>query len=422
MAKEIKVKTNYFFKELSNQGKISNIISGIKRALQNYKRANSALWVTSLCFYTLLSLVPIFAILFSLGNWLGVAENLIKQLNKYSPLNEEMINFLITFSENLLENARSGVLAGIGFLFLGWTLITMFSIIEKAFNDIWQVSKTRMILRKITDYVACFLLFPLLILTVNGSMIILGKKLEGIYDISPYLIQLVPILTLLLFFTALYMLIPNTNVRFIPAFFSAIFVTLFFAGFQHLFILLQVMIITYNKIYGSFSGIFIFFFWLKIMWFFVILGAHLSYFLQNKELKLDSFNVRDMSFKSKECATLMIIYELIKRYRDDLHPATVLEIAEEYNLSYNLVLYILEIFEDNGLVAEVINEKSRYDRSYVIVNNIDRINFQRIFSALENYGENIDLIINNRNKIFFEIVENKNYEVILKDIKVDNVK
>lgn len=422
MAKEIKVKTNYFFKELSNQGKISNIISGIKRALQNYKRANSALWVTSLCFYTLLSLVPIFAILFSLGNWLGVAENLIKQLNKYSPLNEEMINFLITFSENLLENARSGVLAGIGFLFLGWTLITMFSIIEKAFNDIWQVSKTRMILRKITDYVACFLLFPLLILTVNGSMIILGKKLEGIYDISPYLIQLVPILTLLLFFTALYMLIPNTNVRFIPAFFSAIFVTLFFAGFQHLFILLQVMIITYNKIYGSFSGIFIFFFWLKIMWFFVILGAHLSYFLQNKELKLDSFNVRDMSFKSKECATLMIIYELIKRYRDDLHPATVLEIAEEYNLSYNLVLYILEIFEDNGIVAEVINEKSRYDRSYVIVNNIDRINFQRIFSALENYGENIDLIINNRNKIFFEIVENKNYEVILKDIKVDNVK
>ena len=422
MAKEIKVKTNYFFKELSNQGKISNIISGIKRALQNYKRANSALWVTSLCFYTLLSLVPIFAILFSLGNWLGVAENLIKQLNKYSPLNEEMINFLITFSENLLENARSGVLAGIGFLFLGWTLITMFSIIEKAFNDIWQVSKTRMILRKITDYVACFLLFPLLILTVNGSMIILGKKLEGIYDISPYLIQLVPILTLLLFFTALYMLIPNTNVRFIPAFFSAIFVTLFFAGFQHLFILLQVMIITYNKIYGSFSGIFIFFFWLKIMWFFVILGAHLSYFLQNKELKLDSFNVRDMSFKSKECATLMIIYELIKRYRDDLHPATVLEIAEEYNLSYNLVLYILEIFEDNGIVAEVINEKSRYERSYVIANNIDRINFQRIFSALENYGENIDLIINNRNKIFFEIVENKNYEVILKDINIDEVK
>lgn len=179
------------------------------------------------------------------------------------------------------------------------------------------------------------------------------------------------------------------------------------------------MIITYNKIYGSFSGIFIFFFWLKIMWFFVILGAHLSYFLQNKELKLDSFNVRDISFKSRECATLMIIYELIKRYRNDMPPATVMEIAEEYNLSYNLVLYILEVFEENGMVAEVINEKSRYERIYVITNNIERINFKRIFSILEEYGENIELIINNKNRVFFEIVENKDYEIILKDIALD---
>lgn len=419
MGKEIKAKTGYFFRELLNQGKVSNITSGIKRALQNYKRANSALWVNSLCFYTLLSLVPIFAILFSLGNWLGVAENLIKQLNKYSPLNEEMISFLITFSENLLENARGGVLAGIGFLFLGWTLITMFSIIEKAFNDIWQVSKTRIILRKITDYVACFLLFPLLILIVNGSMIILGKKLEGIYDISPYLIQLVPILTLVLFFTALYMLIPNTSVRFIPAFFSAIFVTIFFAGVQYLFINLQVMIIAYNKIYGSFSGVFIFFFWLKIMWFFVILGAHFSYFLQNKELKLDSFDVNRISFNSKEASSLMILYELIRRYKNDLTPATVKEIAEEYNLSYNLVLYILELFEEVGLVVEVINEKSRYERIYVVANNIDRINFEKLYLILENYGENIDAINNEKNRIFFDIVKNKDYKILLKDIILD---
>lgn len=419
MGKEIKAKTGYFFRELLNQGKVSNITSGIKRALQNYKRANSALWVNSLCFYTLLSLVPIFAILFSLGNWLGVAENLIKQLNKYSPLNEEMISFLITFSENLLENARGGVLAGIGFLFLGWTLITMFSIIEKAFNDIWQVSKSRMILRKITDYVACFLLFPLLILTVNGSMIILGKKLEGIYDISPYLIQLVPILTLVLFFTALYMLIPNTSVRFIPAFFSAIFVTIFFAGVQYLFINLQVMIIAYNKIYGSFSGVFIFFFWLKIMWFFVILGAHFSYFLQNKELKLDSFDVNRISFNSKEASSLMILYELIRRYKNDLTPATVKEIAEEYNLSYKLVLYILELFEEVGLVVEVINEKSRYERIYVVANNIDRINFEKLYLILENYGENIDTINNEKNRIFFDIVKNKDYKILLKDIILD---
>ena len=348
----IKRKLIYFLKEVARQGKISNIISGIQRALENYKRANSALWVTSLCFYTLLSLVPIFAILFSLGSWLGVAESIIIHLSKYSPLNEEMITFLVQFSENLLENARSGVLAGIGFLSLGWTLITMFSIVEKSFNDIWQVEKSRMILRKITDYIAFFLLFPLLILTINGGMVIIGKKLEGIYDISPYTLQIIPSFSIFLFFTALYMLIPNTKVKLIPAFFSAIFTSVLFSGLQYFFIHLQVMIITYNKIYGSFSVIFIFFFWLKIMWFFIILGAHLSYFLQNKDLKSHSNNINGISFKSKEYTGMIIIRELIRRYLNNLSPVTVKELAERSNISYDVILHILNIFEENGLVAK----------------------------------------------------------------------
>lgn len=416
----IKRKLIYFLKEVARQGKISNIISGIQRALENYKRANSALWVTSLCFYTLLSLVPIFAILFSLGSWLGVAESIIIHLSKYSPLNEEMITFLVQFSENLLENARSGVLAGIGFLSLGWTLITMFSIVEKSFNDIWQVEKSRMILRKITDYIAFFLLFPLLILTINGGMVIIGKKLEGIYDISPYTLQIIPSFSIFLFFTALYMLIPNTKVKLIPAFFSAIFTSVLFSGLQYFFIHLQVMIITYNKIYGSFSVIFIFFFWLKIMWFFIILGAHLSYFLQNKDLKSHSNNVNGISFKSKEYTGMIIIRELIRRYLNNLSPATVKELAERSNISYDVILHILNIFEENGLVAKVINVKNDNEEGFTILQNIDQINFKKIFNILENSGEDIKLQVNDNNRAFYRIIKNKDFDFLIKDLLENN--
>ena len=408
----IKRKLIYFFKEVASQGKISNIISGIQRALENYKRANSALWVTSLCFYTLLSLVPVFAILFSLGSWLGVAESIIIHLSKYSPLNEEMITFLVQFSENLLENARSGVLAGIGFLSLGWTLITMFSIVEKSFNDIWQVEKSRMILRKITDYIAFFLLFPLLILTINGGMVIIGKKLEGIYDISPYLLQVIPSLSIFLFFTALYMLIPNTKVKLIPAFFSAVFTSVLFSGLQYFFIHLQVMIITYNKIYGSFSVIFIFFLWLKIMWFFIILGAHLSYFLQNKDLKSHSNDVNSISFKSKEYAGMIVIRELIRRYSNNLSPVTVKELAEKNDIPYDLILYVLTVFEKNGLAAKVINVKNEDEASFTILQNIDQINFKKVFNVLESSGEDIRLQVNDDNKI----IKNKDFDFLIKDL------
>ena len=416
----IKRKLIYFLKEVARQGKISNIISGIQRALENYKRANSALWVTSLCFYTLLSLVPIFAILFSLGSWLGVAESIIIHLSKYSPLNEEMITFLVQFSENLLENARSGVLAGIGFLSLGWTLITMFSIVEKSFNDIWQVEKSRMILRKITDYIAFFLLFPLLILTINGGMVIIGKKLEGIYDISPYTLQIIPSFSIFLFFTALYMLIPNTKVKLIPAFFSAIFTSVLFSGLQYFFIHLQVMIITYNKIYGSFSVIFIFFFWLKIMWFFIILGAHLSYFLQNKDLKSHSNNLNGISFKSKEYTGMIIIRELIRRYLNNLSPVTVKELAERSNISYDVILHILNIFEENGLVAKVINVKNDNEEGFTILQNIDQINFKKIFNILENSGEDIKLQVNDDNRAFYRIIKNKDFDFLIKDLLENN--
>ncbi|MDU1909913.1 YihY/virulence factor BrkB family protein [Fusobacterium sp.] len=416
----IKRKLIYFFKEVARQGKISNIISGIQRALENYKRANSALWVTSLCFYTLLSLVPVFAILFSLGSWLGVAENIIIQLSKYSPLNEEMITFLVEFSENLLENARSGVLAGIGFLSLGWTLITMFSIVEKSFNDIWQVEKSRMILRKITDYIAFFLLFPLLILTINGGMVILGKKLEGIYDISPYLLQIIPSLSIFLFFTALYMLIPNTKVKLIPAFFSAIFTSALFSGLQYFFIHLQVMIITYNRIYGSFSVIFIFFLWLKIMWFFIILGAHLSYFLQNKDLKSHSNNVNGISFKSKEYTGMIIIRELIRRYLNNLSPITAKELSENSNIPYDIILHILHIFEEHGLVAKVINIKNDNEEGFTILQNIEQINFKKIFNILENSGEDVKLQVNDDNRAFYRIIKNKDFDFLIKDLLENN--
>lgn len=420
MFMNIKRKLIYFFKEVARQGKISNIISGIQRALENYKRANSALWVTSLCFYTLLSLVPVFAILFSLGSWLGVAENIIIQLSKYSPLNEEMITFLVEFSENLLENARSGVLAGIGFLSLGWTLITMFSIVEKSFNDIWQVEKSRMILRKITDYIAFFLLFPLLILTINGGMVILGKKLEGIYDISPYLLQIIPSLSIFLFFTALYMLIPNTKVKLIPAFFSAIFTSALFSGLQYFFIHLQVMIITYNRIYGSFSVIFIFFLWLKIMWFFIILGAHLSYFLQNKDLKSHSNNVNGISFKSKEYTGMIIIRELIRRYLNNLSPITAKELSENSNIPYDIILHILHIFEEHGLVAKVINIKNDNEEGFTILQNIEQINFKKIFNILENSGEDVKLQVNDDNRAFYRIIKNKDFDFLIKDLLENN--
>ena len=400
------------YKEIVSQGKISNIIRVVKKALESYGRANSGLWVTSLCFYTILSLVPIFAILFSLGTWLGIADYFLVKLRDYSPLNEESINLLITFAQNFLENTRTGILAGIGFLFLGWTLISMFSIIEKAFNDIWRVEKSRMFLRKITDYISFFILFPTLLVISSGVVKIIADKV-GLENIAlSILIKLIPFLTLLFFFTTMYMLIPNTKVRFIPALIAAVFISLFFSGFQSLFILLQGMVNTYNKIYGSFSVIFIFLFWLKLMWFFIILGAHLCYFLQNRELHLFTKSVEDVNFKIKEYTAVILMKELVERYLNSLTPLTINEIIKKYGIPYEVIKYILNVFIENELVGE-IGEKD--DKSYVIIKNVDGISFKTIFKSLENFGERISIENSEEIEKLLECVRDKNFKFSFKE-------
>ena len=400
------------YKEIVSQGKISNIIRVVKKALESYGRANSGLWVTSLCFYTILSLVPIFAILFSLGTWLGVADYFLVKLRDYSPLNEESINLLITFAQNFLENTRTGILAGIGFLFLGWTLISMFSIIEKAFNDIWRVEKSRMFLRKITDYISFFILFPTLLVISSGVVKIIADRV-GLENIAlSILIKLIPFLTLLFFFTTMYMLIPNTKVRFIPALIAAVFISLFFSGFQSLFILLQGMVNTYNKIYGSFSVIFIFLFWLKLMWFFIILGAHLCYFLQNRELHLFTKSVDDVSFKIKEYTAVILMKELAERYLNSLTPLTINEIIKKYGIPYEVIKYILNVFIENELVGE-IGEKD--DKSYVIIKNVDGISFKTVFKSLENFGERISIENSEEIEKLLECVRDKNFKFSFKE-------
>lgn len=399
-----------FFKEMSSQSKFTNVKIAVTKALENYKRANSSMWVNSLCFYTILAMVPMFAILFSLGSWLGINDYFLRKIIEYSPLNEESVELLVRFARNFIENTRTGVLAGLGFLTLGWTLISMFSIIEKSFNNIWRVSKNRMLLRKITDYISFIVLFPILLGISSGAL-----RLLTVFGYNNsylrVLEKVIPFFTLMIFFTILYMIIPNTKVNFIPAFISSIFISLFFCGFQSLFILLQGMVNTYDRIYGSFSVVFIFLFWLRIMWFFLILGAHSSYYLQNRDMKLLVGSVDQVSFLSKEYVAVAVIDELVKRHILNLPPITLKELVQVYGFPYEVVKKILSIFIKAGFVGQIGNGE---EKSYVIIKNVDTIDFKTIYSILERSGSKI-CYNSSRIEKLIDVVTNKNFDYKFKD-------
>ncbi|MGL4909596.1 MAG: YihY/virulence factor BrkB family protein, partial [Cetobacterium sp.] len=146
---------------------LTNFYSQMKGAFENYKRSNSNLWANTLCYFTTLSFIPILAIVFSIGRWFGIDSYYLKQLTNSSPLNEETIKDVLDIAQNLLENTRSGIIAGVGFLSLGWVVISTFSVIEKALNSIWGIKKTRSFFRKISDYLLVFFMLPISIISAN---------------------------------------------------------------------------------------------------------------------------------------------------------------------------------------------------------------------------------------------------------------
>lgn len=373
----------YFDKKLNSK----DIKEMLKRAFEKYKSANSSFWVTSLSFYTILALVPMLAILFSLAGWFGAEDYIVHQIDKVTPLKEETLDILTSFSNNLLNNARNGVLAGVGFVFLGWTFIQMFSLIEASFNDIWHVKNSRTIIRKISDYITFFIFVPLVFVVLNGAVIFLLSKLDGINFLYYIIAKIFPLVSLTVFFMSLYLVMPNTSVKAFPAFFASLITSIAFYIFQYTFILLQSSLINYNVIYGSFSVIFIFLIWIRVSWFIIILGVHISYLIQNANFDLNIDNgAVNISFNSRLYVTLKILEELVKRYLNKDVPASLDELRKVIKSSPFLIESVLE---DLIKGTYIISSEDFGEKVYCISKNIDDISLNEIYNFTSNMGEEI---------------------------------
>ena len=371
----------------------------LKRAYEKYQSANSSFWVTSLSFYTILAIVPILAILVSLSSWFGAEDYIINQIKDIAPLKGGTLELLTDFSNNLLMDARSNVLAGVGFLFLGWTFIQMFSLIEASFNEIWHIKKSRSLIRKISDYISFFIFLPLIFIILNGLILFLLSKIKEIVFLYYIIKNIFPLISMTIFFMAVYLVMPNTMVKIIPAFIASVIVSIAFLLFQYIFILLQFLLIGYNTVYGGFSVIFIFLIWVRICWFIVILGAHITYLIQNANFDInienDSINI---SFNSKLYITFKVLEEIIK-------------------VTTSSPFLIESILDDLIRGGYVLSSRDYSEKVFCIAKNIEEVFLKEIYDFIANTGEEIymlqdGIISDNIEKMIIE----KDYSRTLKSL------
>ncbi|MBN2479070.1 MAG: YihY/virulence factor BrkB family protein, partial [Parachlamydiales bacterium] len=262
-------------------------------SISNAFKNKCFLRASALTYYSLMAIVPFFALIFGIGQIFGYAKNLESDLLERFHEQQELLSELIRFANNLLKEARGGVIALLGVLFLFISLIKLFSHMEASLNIIWK-AKRRKLKNTIGLYLSLLFVIPIFLVLFTSVKVYIFSVFEDKTLIDTFLEKFVyfifyfsPLILTYAFFSFIYYFLPNANAHFKPALIGAVFSGSLYQIVQFLYVNFQAGFTRYNAIYGSFTAVPLFLIWLQFSWIIFLLGAELSYAIdKNKAFKL----------------------------------------------------------------------------------------------------------------------------------------
>ncbi len=357
-------------------------------AFKGFFEDRASVRAAALTYFTMLSIVPIFAIAFAIARNFGFEDRLHEVIHSNMQGQEDMLKWLDEAVANLLVKTKGGVLAGIGGVILFWSVIQVLNNIEASFNDIWQIRKARSPMRKFSDYLAIMILGPIAI-GLSGSMMVkiqsTAQEIELFKPLIVIMLKAIPYVSMWLLFTIVYIVMPNTKVKFKYALVAGVFAGTVAVIFQMLYQDLQIGVFRFKTFYGYIAAIPLFMLWLQVTWLIVLMGAEISFAYQNiesYEFEEDALNLSD---NNKRILTLLIAYHVIKNFEDGGDPWNSDMLSHELGIPIRLVNELLFELVNAGILAELASDNQK-DRSYQPSVDINRITVEYIYKQLEMVG------------------------------------
>ncbi|MBD3245610.1 MAG: YihY family inner membrane protein [Candidatus Omnitrophica bacterium] len=379
-------------------GKRSYVIKPLRvvvLSLRGFQEDKCRLWASALTFFSLLSIVPVFALLFGIAKGFGLDKMLERQLLTKFSGQEEVVTRIITFSRTLLENTRGGVVAGIGVVFLFWTVIRVLGNIERSFNDIWGVKKPRSIGRKFSDYLSVMMVCPVLFIVsssvtvfIQSQVTLLVEKTALLGAFSPvifFLLRLLPFVVLWILFSFIYVFMPNTKVHIRSGIVAGIAAGTVYQVVQWAYIGLQIGASRMNAIYGSFAALPLFLIWMQLSWLIVLFGAEISFAHQNVDTYEYEPDCTNISLDYRRLLTLYIFHLMVSRFDRGEAPLPAEDISHRLDIPIRLVRDILFELQQDGLANEV--QLSGYqDTAYQPARDAHSLTVASVLRTLESHG------------------------------------
>ena len=384
----------------------------------------------ALTYSTLLAIVPIMAVVFAIARGFGYNKYIETWFREALSSQPQVAETIIGFVNSYLVHTKSGIFLGIGLLFMLWTVIMLISNIEKAFNDIWQVSTPRSIFRTITDYMAMFLLAPIIIVVTSGISIMMATFANGIGEtliVGPtlrFFLRLSPYIIMSAVFIALYVFMPNTKVKIKSAIIPGILAGVAMQGLQLVYIHSQIWVTGYNAIYGSFAALPLFMLWVQISWTICLFGAELAYTNQNLEKFAFRASTDDLSHRYRLLLSAYLMTLICRRFEEGKKPYTALELKLETNIPIRITHDLLENLTRVHLLSEMTNDEKGTEAVYQPAESTARLSVGMMIDRLEAEGKwklMPDLQLFKSDELMKAIRQRKDYlqkqrDILFKDI------
>lgn len=383
--------TTDVWNERKNTTKVK-VIKTINLSVRSFMSADIQSQACAMTYRTVLAIVPALAMLFALGRGFGLQSLLESEIYSIFHAQKEAISRMLAFVDSYLNQASEGIFVGIGLLFLLWTLISLVSSVEDSFNAVWGVKNGRSLWRKVTDYTAMLLILPVLMICAGGLNMLLSSTIDSIFHFK-FLTPLVTVsleagswIFTWLFFTAVYMLIPNVKVKFTNALIAGVLAGTGFMILQWIFVTGQMYVAKYNAIYGSVSFIPLMLIWLQLVWVITLSGAVLCYASQN----IFEFDFKEdvdrISLRYREKVIMAVAAVIVRRFADGQPPLTVRDIIVGYHLPSRLVVTAVDSLVNAGLVSRVVLDDKQEVFGYQPAMEVDNITVSEIRDRLEASG------------------------------------
>ena len=286
-----------------------------------------------------------------------------------------------------VENVQGTILGTIGFVFLIYTVVTMIQKVEEALNFVWHVDRPRSLARRVTEYLVVMLIGPVvavlamvMLVSIEGSAAV--ARIEGLATGDTGRIHLAPYLLMIGLFLFVYVYMPNTRVKLVPALIGAVTAGALWAMVGAMFTRIVVYSTKTMAVYAGFAVVLLFLLWLYLSWLILLLGAQLSFYLQHPEHLRAGHDEVPVTGALRERLAMSIMCLLGERFLDGGARWTTNALAERLMVPAKVLNDVVSTLESQGLVL------TAEDDSVAPGRDLSSIRLTAIVDAVRHEGPN----------------------------------